>query len=59
MSGLSARSLTAGHDEIRDVDRLITFSRSKAHWVRRSDRHRGIAPRVHHASYLAILSRRS
>ena len=49
MSGLLARSSTAGHDEIRDTDRLIKFTRSKAQCVRRSGRHRDIVPRVHHA----------
>ncbi len=52
MSGLPARSLTAGHDEIRDGDRLIKFARSDAHCNRRSDRHGGVAPRVHHTSPL-------
>lgn len=27
MSGLSVRSSTAGHDDIRDTDRLINFAR--------------------------------
>lgn len=29
MSGLYARSSTADHDDIRDADRLITFTHSK------------------------------
>jgi hypothetical protein len=38
-SGLWTRSSTAGHDEIRNDDRLINFTRPKARCVRRSDRH--------------------
>ncbi|EFO28715.1 conserved hypothetical protein [Roseibium sp. TrichSKD4] len=37
MYGLFLRPSTAGHDDIRNTNRLIKFARSKAHCNRRSD----------------------